>query len=158
MGTDIYLNWKGKTDDDEKKQITGYSIEAGNVGYLRASIGMTDENAVLRAIFPDKVWESSNENGEVYDFKGNAVFLKSILKDYIAGKDIDVGDRLNKQKEMDKNIKKMFSGLGGFWMTSTSDKEDLDRRKVWAKSLIEFFELGIKLQEQGKKPRVYISW
>ncbi|MBA7692634.1 hypothetical protein ES703_101201 [subsurface metagenome] len=45
MGTDIYLDWKGKTKKDQEKQYTGWSIKAGDVGYLRASIGMTRENA-----------------------------------------------------------------------------------------------------------------
>lgn len=37
MGIDIYARWKGMTKVDEKKQITGYSVEAGHVGYLRES-------------------------------------------------------------------------------------------------------------------------
>ncbi len=35
---------------------------------------------------------------------------------------------------------------------------ELDDKKVWARSLVEFFELGAKLQKECKRPSVYISW
>lgn len=35
MGIDIYMEWKNQTEEEKKAQITGYSITAGNVGYLR---------------------------------------------------------------------------------------------------------------------------
>jgi len=57
-GTDVYLEWKGKNKEDQEKQCTGWSINAGEVGYLRASIGMTTENAFLRGLFPDEYWEA----------------------------------------------------------------------------------------------------
>ena len=57
MGTDIYLHWDNQNDEAKEKQITGFSIGHGNVGYLRASIGMTQENQLLRMIFPEQLWE-----------------------------------------------------------------------------------------------------
>lgn len=35
MGIDIYMRWKGQSKEEEEKQITGFSIAAGHVGYLR---------------------------------------------------------------------------------------------------------------------------
>ena len=35
MGIDIYARWKNQTPKQKKKQITGFSVEHGNVGYLR---------------------------------------------------------------------------------------------------------------------------
>lgn len=35
MGIDIYMGWKGQTEDEKKAQVTGFSIVAGGVGYLR---------------------------------------------------------------------------------------------------------------------------
>ncbi len=35
MGIDVYLNWDGMTKEDKEKQFTGFSVHAGNVGYLR---------------------------------------------------------------------------------------------------------------------------
>lgn len=35
MGIDIYAKWREQTKDEEQAQYTGFSVEAGNVGYLR---------------------------------------------------------------------------------------------------------------------------
>jgi hypothetical protein len=35
MGIDIYAQWKGQTETEERAQITGFSIAHGHVGYLR---------------------------------------------------------------------------------------------------------------------------
>ena len=35
MGIDVYLKWKGMTEDDRDAQITGFSTTHGHVGYLR---------------------------------------------------------------------------------------------------------------------------
>lgn len=35
MGIDVYLQWKGQTEKEKQAQFTGFSIDAGNTGYLR---------------------------------------------------------------------------------------------------------------------------
>jgi len=35
MGIDVYLKWKNMDQDDEKQQITGFSVVQGRCGYLR---------------------------------------------------------------------------------------------------------------------------
>lgn len=35
MGIDIYLSWRGMTEAEEQAHFTGFSTEAGDVGYLR---------------------------------------------------------------------------------------------------------------------------
>lgn len=35
MGIDIYMKWPGQTEAESKAQITGFSVDCGNVGYLR---------------------------------------------------------------------------------------------------------------------------
>lgn len=35
MGIDIYARWKDQTPKQKKKQITGFSVTHGDVGYLR---------------------------------------------------------------------------------------------------------------------------
>jgi len=37
MGIDIYVEWKGQTEEEKEAQITGCSIKHGHVGYLRES-------------------------------------------------------------------------------------------------------------------------
>ena len=77
MGTDIYLEWEGKTKEDKEKQTTGFSIKAGDAGYLRASIGMVTENSFLRVLFPEKYWENEGEQIR-YEFtqKGYEALIK----------------------------------------------------------------------------------
>ena len=60
MGTDVYLEWSGMSEKDKKKQLTGFCINAGNVGYLRASIGMRSENSVLRKVFSEEFWKGKS--------------------------------------------------------------------------------------------------
>ena len=35
MGIDIYMDWADQSQEDKEKQTTGFSIESGDVGYLR---------------------------------------------------------------------------------------------------------------------------
>ena len=35
MGIDIYLNWTGKTEAEDKAQYTGFDVTKGFTGYLR---------------------------------------------------------------------------------------------------------------------------
>jgi hypothetical protein len=35
MGIDIYAHWKNQTPKQKQKQMTGFSVLRGNVGYLR---------------------------------------------------------------------------------------------------------------------------
>lgn len=35
MGIDVYMSWKSQTSEERAKQITGFSVTAGHVGYLR---------------------------------------------------------------------------------------------------------------------------
>ena len=35
MGIDLYARWDGMTEAEAEAQITGFSITAGSVGYLR---------------------------------------------------------------------------------------------------------------------------
>jgi hypothetical protein len=77
MGTDIYMQWKGKTEEDTEKQFVGFSINESSKGYLRASIHMQRENAFLRMLFNvNKYWDRHDTTA--YDFKGNYATLKGL--------------------------------------------------------------------------------
>ena len=54
---------------DHDDQITGWR-DSGATGYLRASIGMMQENAFLRKIFPQEVWEPNNPKCPTCDGEG----------------------------------------------------------------------------------------
>lgn len=86
MGLDVYLRWDGITEEEKQKQYTGFSVDAGNVGYLRASYNssMTQELTILNELF--------SEMDDVcvckYDFVKNRAKLNEVIKDYLS-KNID---------------------------------------------------------------------
>jgi hypothetical protein len=78
MGTDIYLHWDKKSDKDDDAQITGFDITSGGVGYLRASIGMYQENMFLRQIFDEKYWDHEYAKCQICDGEGILNYDKKI--------------------------------------------------------------------------------
>jgi len=170
MGTDVYLEWEGKTEEEQKAQYTGWSIEGGFVGYLRASIGMARENAVLRLLFADKYW--AKRSPEEYDFKGNFEMLNAIgfryLLSVVTGKPFDIGE--DKAEAMKPQHEQALAVLGAVRQLGerlgASEKmkvyvggiDDFRSAVSWLNSLFSFFELGIEKQEAGLKPYPYISW
>jgi hypothetical protein len=169
MGTDIYLVWKGMTEKDKDAQITGWSINAGNVGYLRASIGMVRENTVLRILFPEKYWYSWKPLR--YKFtKDKLESLDKVAREYIKAvlENRDIKFPIENVAEDAKN-KAVECAERGFAIVSaiakTSDKVrasvsalDFRRSIMWLNSLYSFFELGYQLEEAKKNPKIYISW
>ena len=56
MGIDIYLKWDGITDDDKQKQLTGFSLTSGHLGYLRQSFYKPDHftgNYPIESLIPE---------------------------------------------------------------------------------------------------------
>jgi len=163
MGTDIYMYYKNMTKEEKEAQI-GSKIYSGNVGYLRASIGMREENALLRNIFPDKYWHAHKKMA--YDFIGNHsknmnYIVSYILKPIIT---IEVGDQTN---EFDANLpENVLVGLNKLFetlqMNNASIKipklEGIDSIIRYAGSVIDFLWLGYDKQSEKLDPKVWISW
>jgi hypothetical protein len=165
MGTDIYLNFKGKTKKDEDAQVTGFSIDAGKVGYLRASIGMANENAVLRELFPDH-WEPTEKEaengGKPFDFKSaeNTNRLYRLALKYLIAEITSTAvhhPKHSSAEKMGNNVMDALKGLG-FESVETGSISDLRHAVMWLNSLFEFYNLGREKQEAGLKPKIYISW
>lgn len=169
MGIDIYLSWDGKKEEDKKKQMTGFSINAGDVGYLRASYGMTTECTFLRAIFPKELWEGverekkENEEGVPFEFnEGQFKALHVLGLKYlfcaITGKEID-SEQTKKDRSTFENVSKML-GSKGFKADNIMTSRSCDFRSaiMWLNSIFSFFELGMEKQEEKKNPRIHISW
>lgn len=157
MGTDVYMSWNKQSKTEKKAQITGYAIDAGDRGYLRASIGMVEENTVLRLLFPGKFWKGGL--AQQYDFEAGFEPMKAVVRQYLQGKIsqelLEDTEQLDSQAEMHASIMKIFSGKD--YQISTQETTS-EGRKMWAKSLVNFFELGREKQAKGLKPKVYISW
>jgi len=167
MGTDIYLEWDGMTEEEKKAQYTGFSIDAGRVGYLRASIGMVRENQVLREVFPNEYWDS--EDSLPYDFKANyervqevgAKYLASILFDLpLADENSEAMNYAKYGETINSLLCAIFNGgyQSGEYKVDMSRKLGIRYAVMWLNSLFDFFDLGYKKQEEGLNPRVYISW
>jgi len=130
MGMSVYLEWDGMTKEDEDKQITGFDITSGHVGYLRASIWDEDFYSLIFHVF--------GEDGGEFDFldKNNKRKATKELAKYIMR-------RLNKIDFGDTN-----SAMGELFNISAK-----------AKSFTEFYKLGAKKQEETRKlPKVIVSY
>ena len=142
MGTDIYLTY-----DEQPEKYSCNDKE-----YIRAAIWMTEENTMLRIIFPEEVWKSSDDFP--YDFDMNVEVLRDAAQDYALGVSSKVTNAVaEKTKEM---IAEALEGLG----TLEFGGDDLtpDEKTEWLQTVISFFKRGWELQKAGKNPKIYISW
>lgn len=170
MGTDVYLEWNEKTNADEQKQVTGWGIGSGYVGYLRASIHMVQENALLRMLFPEKYW--SKRSKEEYDFKANLRLLVDLGNKYLQsvenGTEMEMPEQVKhavtEYKARNDAIVKAVqeaaikTAPGAEVKLAVGELEGMADAIKWLKSVVGFFKLGIQKQEQGLKPYPYISW
>jgi len=161
MGTDVYLEWNGKTKEDTEKQRTGFSIDAGGAGYLRASIGMVRENTFLRALFPQKYWNNKTGKPMRYGFtedkykiliKAGVVYVISVL----TGQEVEAS-AARKQAAVGERIFEILKDRG---IGEVMKSENLDFRHamMWINSVWSFFELGMEKENSGLEPGIYISW
>ncbi len=159
MGTDIYLTEKWEQLPVREKEDLRFSIEAGQLGYLRASVGMVKENTLLRELFPRRIWE--NKKGEPFDFIENQdnleLYARLYLMSVILNKELDkslIKEQLKLADATIENLKKEYphaemEGLEG----------GLHEPLMWLNSLFYFFSEGVKLQkEKGENPSIIIDW
>src|SRR6266566_5106087 len=62
MGIDVYMKWKGQTEEEHKAQITGFSVMHGHVGYLREAYH--GEPYATEVLFPEG-WSSRKQDEEL---------------------------------------------------------------------------------------------
>ena len=169
MGTDVYLEWNRKSEADDNKQAENVLCTGGgNVGYLRASIHMQNENTILRMLFPDKYWQRSSK--EEYDFIGNWDMLAQLVPVYLkaveSGSEIvfsgNTGERQASLKKRTEAITSAIStslqAVGKDIEISCPHTEDIADAAMWLRDVLDFFQLGAAKQKKGLKPYPYISW
>jgi hypothetical protein len=159
IGTDIYLSFDKQTKKEKDAQITGFDINAGKFGYLRASIGMTKENNVLRLLFPENFWHGGVH---LYDFESNFLQMMEIVLVYLKDDKLPDPEQKNYREQLEhgNRVKEAVKSIIGdaVEIKLGADSEDMRFRVTWSKSLSEFFELGRKMQKAGRRPKVHISW
>jgi hypothetical protein len=95
MGLDIYLKWNNQTDDERQAQFTGFRIDCGNVGYLRASWLMREEIELYSNVFKPN-WDGLNDGeSENIDFisQKQLDILEEEIKKYNKNTNISEEDR-----------------------------------------------------------------
>ena len=162
MGTDVYMEWDSMTPKEKKARLTGFSINAGEVGYLRASIGMVNENTVLRILMPDHrkyTEEDADNGGRVYNFKKNHALLERLARQHLVaalmGKKVEHPDHAEVH-ETGNTLMKMFKVMG--FEVQGNGSADLSGSVMWLNSVYQLFYLGVRKHEEGLNPRVFISW
>jgi hypothetical protein len=79
MGVDVYFHWPSQSPEEYRAQFTGYSTQAGKVGYLREAYH--GEPYATEVLVPEAFGASSSEAGEKM-----VALLRSILgKDFTTG-------------------------------------------------------------------------
>lgn len=168
MGTDIYMRWNGMTKEDHVLQCRGFDIGSGACGYLRASIGMANENYVLRTLFGDDYWKSGKT--QAYDFANAFSRMMELALSYLIA--CLTGSSLEENSEdastekssgtlVVEALKKAGWSEGGIVFPGSPGSDpliDLRYGIMWFESLIEFFELGMAKQKEGLTPYPMISW
>ena len=115
---------------------------------------MTRENALLRHVFPDTYWQG--EDAIEYYFVENYKRISDLLHAYLF-EEIKEDDKVIEMKERHQDILKMLSGLGAD-KVEFAEPEEGAYRVQFAHEILAFFNLGIRKQVEGKKPKVEISW
>jgi len=144
LGTDIYLFEEGKQEETED-------------AYIRASIGMREENGTLRQIFPEELWDGDDQEFDFSSAKNKQNFFCAITN-YIDD-EIKVeytNDSMEKFAEILTRVVEEEGYESSIEMCSAFDTQE--ERIEWATTVREFYKKGLELQEQGKKMRVLISW
>lgn len=151
MGTDVYLSYDGQDMSDK----ANYWKE----GNIRASIGMINENYVLRQIFPPECWESE-ENNFKYTFdlvpkvmRIGEQYLDAVHEGYQLGNageaGVDHGNNI-------ANLLKQILPDGASMVMGGID--DIFEAKRWLKTLSMHIAIGISKEQAGLNPKVVISW
>jgi len=189
MGTDIYLHpehdrrqevfkkkfeqacaMRDKAQTEELKHkhqefVHLYYNALYETSYIRASIGMVEENALLCDIFPNKFWEEASDKGLSYDFKlrfpENMKKLFMYVLGYYADGRAQDDKVLAQMSQLKKSITSMIGVVErteGAQVVMSGSSENFTGRILFASSIINFLSKGVQLQEEGKNPTVYISW
>jgi hypothetical protein len=147
MGFDIYLSWDGMTTKDEDAQDNLWDTRYGHTGYLRAGLPMKKEIRMLGDVFPDVPWWEGPPrmgNAKSYDFVGNFQKMKVVAENYL------------KETGSSRGID-YFLSLSPRSVVPDPADNGLAPSEVWVRSLVDFFNLGLRMQKEGKNPRVEVT-
>ncbi len=129
MGIDIYVEWDKRTEEEHDKQMTGFSIESGDVGYLREAYHGTP---YATKYFVQEAFEYDNIKDD--DDLAVAISSDTLLQRVPLAVDIHI----QRHKEI--------------------YKEDVAKEDKSARAFGEFAKLVQNLERQGKNPKIRASY
>jgi hypothetical protein len=154
------MSYDGMTKEEkwmQDKHKRGHSIEGGGAGFIRASIGMQDEKAVLQTLFTKGFWQGSAPKR--FDFNDACRKIKDILSGYMEGEKIKPAFEIPGEKKMlllyEKMALEAHDDGKDAGVPRLNTKAD---RFLWASNVMSFFEKGRILEKEGKKPKILIEW
>jgi len=178
MGIDVYMKWKQQSDAQRKAQFTGFSITAGEVGYLREAYH-GGPYAIAYLITED--WDKQPKGG----FKIPATKLRERLpstvlaalyrQHVVYGERLDDPSVLNLKEGDDQPVRALMDGVKRLLAEAKTAKnrdfapneeqaravsELIERRALpdYALSFVDFVSLAErKEKETGEAVRVYVS-
>lgn len=172
MGIDIYLRWPKQTKDEEKSQITGFSITSGNVGYLREAYhgGPYVTQFLVREAFESKNAEADIQAKVMRDRLPVAVMLAIYREHVVYGEGersvIDVEDK-------DKLVNTLMNSLTDALEIKNQNldefrfndeqvravKELIASRRLdkYALTFVDFVELAERKENETGKPCTVIA-
>ncbi len=150
MGTDIYLSYEGITEEEKNKV------------QIRASIWMKKQNWFLRKIFPC-FWH--NEGFEEFDFKANGENFELLLVDYMEDRIDQINSVADEEAQEDMNevdtivaeLVATFADSPGRLQKGTTKLTE-EQEQDFLIAVLNFYKKGLKLQKEGLKPKILISW
>ena len=139
MGIDIYLKWDGFTEEDNQAQLKGFDTTIGNTGYLReayhsdiyATHYLVEE--AFKVEFNEEEYEKLSEK-EQREFGYVSIQAEKLVKR------LPETIRIVIQRQKD------------------TYQADLDQALPVVKSFIDFVALAVKLEREGKNPKIYASY
>lgn len=137
MGIDVYLRWDGMTEEDEKKQYTGFSTQHGHVGYLREAYhGSPYATRVLvpEGFVGNGFSDVKTSGPDLRDDDGNVTIPSVTLRERLP----------NAIKTCIARQKKVYGDV-------VTEKDPV------VQSFVKFVELHEQLEKDGKHPRICVS-
>lgn len=171
MGIDVYLKWDKQTEEDYRRQITGFSVTSGHTGYLREAY---HGGPYATPVLISEDWDDQPEEGfEVPAAKLRerlpAAVLVALFRNHVVyeqGEDPSKATEATIGRKLGAVFAELKAGIRNL-NTFTPNEEQIRAvsdliaaRKLpdYALSFVDFVELADKMEKATGKPcRVVVS-
>ena len=124
-------------------------VDEKEVAHLDTPISAPAENQAIRAVFPEGFWDKNYS--QEFDFVSNQRRAQRVIKDFLES--VKGGWEANQHPNP---LAEMVRDALAPTEESNPSKR-LDFALTWAKEFEALYNLGVKLQQEGKHPKITIS-